>query len=74
MEFTFNSDGNWSMVASDQRGTRKSGSYEMRKERLVLKNADGTTYQDWRPSLSSDGQRFVVVEKKLIETFTRFTN
>jgi len=74
MEFTFSPDGNWNMVANDQSGTKKAGSYEIRKERLVLKNADGSLYQDWRPDFSSDGQSFVVEEKQLIETFARVTN
>ena len=74
MEFTFSPDGNWKMVANDQSGTKKAGSYEIRKERLVLKNADGSLYQDWRPDFSSDGQSFVVEEKQLIETFARVTN
>ncbi len=74
MEFTFGSDGDWSMVANDQNGTKKVGSYEVRKEQIVLKNADGSLYQDWRPDFSSDGKSFVVVEKQLIETFARVAN
>jgi hypothetical protein len=74
MEFTFSPDGSWKMVANDQSGTKKAGSYEIRKERLVLKNADGSLYQDWRPDFSSDGQSFVVEEKQLIETFAKVTN
>jgi hypothetical protein len=73
MDLTFGPDGNWSMVANDQNGTKKSGSYEIRKERIMLKNADGSLYQDWQPEFSPDEQSFVVAEKQLIETFARVT-
>jgi hypothetical protein len=70
----FSSDGNWNSAADDQSKTKRNGGYEIHKERLILKNTDGSLYQDWRPNFSADGQSFVVEDRQLIETFVRVTN
>ena len=75
LEFTFGADGSWNSVANDRDGrTTREGKYEIRKERIILKNADGSTYQDWQPEMSSDGQSFMFVSKQFIYTFARTTN
>jgi hypothetical protein len=67
----FKSDGHWSSSAQDKNKTAKSGLYEIHGKRLILKNTDGSVYQDWQPDLSNDLQHFIFAENQLIETFDR---
>ena len=71
LQFTFVPDGKWSSAAQDPNRTKKAGTYEVRANKLILKNSDGSLYQNWQPNLSDDGQQFIVVDKQLIETFVR---
>ena len=71
LRFTFKSDGNWSLAADDVTKTKKAGMYEFHGSRLILKNADGSVYQNSRPDLSADSQHFLVVDRELVETFDR---
>ena len=73
LEFNFDLRGTWNSTANDTNKTKKGGTYQVVEDRLILKNADGSVYQDWRPDLSVDGQSFRVVDKKLIENFVRVT-
>lgn len=69
--FTFTADGKWSMEGNGATQTRKSGRYEIRGIRLVLKNSDGSKYQDWQTDLSDDGKSLQVNDKKLFEIFEK---
>jgi hypothetical protein len=71
LRFIFKSDGHWSSSAQDKNKTSKSGHYEIHGKRLILKNTDGSVYQDWQPDLSNDLQHFIFAENQLIETFDR---
>src|ERR1700720_1085207 len=71
LRFIFKSDGHWNSSAQDKNKTAKSGLYEIRGKRLILKNADGSVYQDWQPALSNDLHHFIIAENQLIETFDR---
>ena len=71
LRFVFKSEGTWTSVAQDANKTSKNGLYEIRGGRLILKNADGSLYQDWQPDFSADFQHFILTEKTLIETFDR---
>ena len=71
LEFRFVEDGTWSSAANDANQTKHAGTYELRGDRLILKNADGSHYLDWHTDLSADGKRLLAADKKLIETFDR---
>ncbi len=73
LELTFDRQGKWNSIANDKNRTTKSGAYQIQKNRLILKNADDSLYQDWRPDLNADGQSFWVADKQLIEVFVRVT-
>ncbi|HSY34334.1 MAG TPA: hypothetical protein VK814_01155 [Acidobacteriaceae bacterium] len=73
LEFNFDRLGKWSSAADDTNKTKKGGTYQVQNDRLILKNADGSLYQNWRPDFSADGQSFQVIDRQLIETFVRVT-
>ena len=61
----------WDAKADDPAQTHKSGSLQVKGDRLILINEDGSIYQNWKPELNPDGQSFQIIEKQLIETFSR---
>jgi hypothetical protein len=67
----FAPDKRWNSTANDTSHSKRSGSYEIQGRHLVMKNADGSLYQDWQPDLSPDGRSFGIADKGLIETFAR---
>ncbi len=69
--FTFTADGKWSMEGNGATQTRKSGNYEIRGTRLLLRNSDGSKYQDWQTDLGNDGNSLQVNDKKLFEIFEK---
>ncbi len=69
--FTFTVDGKWSMEGNGATQTKKSGTYELSKTRLLLKNPDGSIYQDWQTTLSDDAKALQVNDHKLFETFEK---
>jgi len=54
--------------------TKKAGTYEVRGAQFLLKNPDGTIYQNWQAELSDDGQSLTVHDEKLFETFQKTSN
>ena len=74
MVYTFRNDGKWAMEAGDSTHTKKSGAYQLHGSELILKNQDGSNYQDWKTDLSTDGTSLLVIDKKLVLTFVRVTS
>jgi hypothetical protein len=50
--YTFTDDGHWTMQSKK---TKHSGKYVLQGSELILKNEDGSIYQDWQADLRSDG-------------------
>lgn len=73
LRLVFTSAGTWRIAVPDPTEQMKSGLYEIRKEDLLLRNADGSLFQDWRMDYSSDGRHLVITNKKNIQTFERVT-
>lgn len=65
MVFTYHDDGTWQMQADDATHTHRSGTYELRNgSELVLKNSDGSPYQDFQVEMRSDGKFMLLRDDK----------
>lgn len=65
MVFTYNDDGTWQMQADDATHTHRSGTYELLHGlELVLKNSDGSPYQDFQVEMRSDGKFMLLRDEK----------
>ena len=69
--FTFGSGNTWNMEGNGAAQTKKSGTFTLSKTRLILKNLDGSTYQDWQVFLNDDMTVLQVSDKKTFESFKR---
>ncbi len=65
MVFTYNDDGTWQMQADDATHTHRNGTYELlHGSELVLKNPDGSGYQDFQLEMRSDGRFMLLRDNK----------
>ncbi len=65
MVFTYNDDGTWQMQADDATHTHRGGTYELlHGSELVLKNSDGSPYQDFQVEMRSDGKFMLLRDDK----------
>ena len=65
MIFTYNGDGTWQMQADDATHTHRSGTYALlHGSELVLKNSDGSPYQDFQVEIRSDGKFMLLRDDK----------
>lgn len=72
MVFTYSEDGTWQMQADDATHTHRSGRYELlHGSELVLKNQDGSLYQDFQVEMRSDGKFMLLRDKKSALTAER---
>jgi hypothetical protein len=55
--YTFTDDGKWVMQSKK---TKHSGKYLLKASELILKNNDGSTYQDWQADLRSNGTNLLL--------------
>jgi len=69
MVFTYNDTGAWQMQADDATHTHRSGTYELlHGSELVLKNSDGSPYQDFQVEMRSDGRFMLLRDEKSVLT------
>lgn len=65
MVFTYNGDGTWQMQADDATHTHRNGTYELRDgSELVLRNPDGSPYQDFQVEMRGDGKFMLLKDSK----------
>lgn len=65
MVFTYNEDGTWQMLADDATHTHRNGTYEvLHGSKLVLKNSDGSPYQDFQVEMRSGGRFMLLRDDK----------
>lgn len=69
MVFTYSNDGTWRMQANDATHTHRSGTYQLlHGSELVLKNSDGSPYQDFQVEIRGQGRSMLLRDNKSILT------
>jgi hypothetical protein len=71
MLFTYQEDGTWEMEASDATHTILNGSFEIHGSELIMKNTDGSAYQDWVVELKDEGKQMVLTDKRSVVTASK---
>jgi hypothetical protein len=66
--YTFSSDGKWTMQGKK---TKHNGAYRLQGSELILINEDGSTYQDWKADLESNGTSLLLKTDQLSFTLNR---
>lgn len=73
LRLVFSTVGTWRLAVPHPTAQLKSGLFEIRKDDLLPRNADGSLFQDWHLEYNPDGKHLVITNKKLIQTFERVT-
>jgi hypothetical protein len=68
MVFTYTDDGIWQMQANDPTHTHRTGTYDLHGSELVLKNSDGSPYQDFQVEMRGDGRSMLLRDDKSVLT------
>jgi hypothetical protein len=71
MVFTYREDGTWEMGAADATHTKLNGSYELHGTELIMKKAEGSTYQDFDVELEHGGKAMIMKDKRSIITASK---
>lgn len=73
LRLVFSPAGTWRIAMSDSTAPARGGFFEIRKDNLILKNADGSFFEQWHMDYASDGNHLVITNKRAIQTFERIT-
>jgi len=69
--FTYRENGTWEMEAANSRHTRHNGTFEVKGNELIMKNSDGSSYQDFQVEMSDDKNEMTMRDHQSIVTATK---
>jgi hypothetical protein len=71
MSYTYSDDGTWVMEAQISKHTKLNGRYEIHGSELVMRNADGSLYEDFKVEIKDKGKEVVFKAKSSIITASK---
>jgi hypothetical protein len=66
MVYTFNADGTWTLNSQASAGKRQEGRYEIKGKKILLRNGDGSKFDEWKSELKDNGNELDVQTDKLL--------
>jgi hypothetical protein len=66
MVYTFEPGGRWTLTSQISAAKPRDGNYEIKGNKILLKNGDGSKFDEWKSELKDSGNELDVQDDKLL--------